>query len=669
MQGGLIVPLSNCRSCLFVIFSILLNACGGGGSEPSASKPTASTDLFLSSSLIAFNFEKKGAQPITQSVTASWKNPNVAAVLLGYPPGTTPPSWLNISTQDVGSPLDISLTVHPISIEPGVYTVTVRVVSVDVNAKPIDTVDINVNLNLYSKLAISGNTTIDFNMFNTGIPPRNQSITLAGANVNWVATASKGWLQLGNTSGTTPGSVSLGVDTSSFTIGVYTANIVFTDTLNNDTVTLAVELRIDPHRLVVDDNGFAFSSMPTLSKLSSTVVVNDNANISAPWAASSSKTWLSVTASGVGGDSLLLTADPTGLTMDTIHYAIVNLTSSDTTIENTETIQIGLWVGSADPIANDSLVVRYNKMSADPVRPYVYMHNNGASASIDVYNIYTSALVSSIPNVATQLGDMDISSDGSTLFVIDRSKSAIVAIDLNTMTPGAAWNMVGTKVDWLAYGRVDNQSIVFVSNGTVYNADTGKALSDRFTIDSSFEGYGTGLVLDVNQTGKVLCGATAGLMPYRLGCLSLRYSDQGAGNLTMINLASVSGPGGTARDIALTQDGTGVYVASQASQNFTGFDTNTLLPRQSLAVSRFTTCLETSSDNLLYGSGAKGLYGSNPADAWIYDTNGVLQKSYKLSADINAIYCSELVVSGDGLRMIVVATNSSFSGIKMVTTR
>lgn len=590
---------------------------------------------------LAFNMVTGGQAPQDQSVSLtgnglSW---NAAASA----------SWIQLGSTSGTAPSNVTIGINPAGLAAGTYTATVTFT----DSANIQSQTLNITLNIQAQLGISGSTALSFKMIHSGLAPLDQTVSLSGNGVNWLATPSETWIVLGSTSGTAAGNVSVGVDTSTLAAGIHTATVEFSDSLSLQSVTLNIELRIEPHKLSVEDNGFALASMPGLSILSTSVSVTENASVTTPWAASSSASWLSVTASGDTGNDLSISANPSGLATDTLHYATVTLTSSDTTIANSETIRVGLWVGSTDPNPTDSLALSYSEITADPIRPYVYMHNQGTA--IEVYNVHTATRVTTINNVAAQLGDMEVSSDGTTLYATDQANFAIVPVNLDTMTAGTAWNLSGSGTLRLAYGRVDTKGLVFASNGAVYDEGTGSPLTTTISTVRS--------VLNVSQNGKKLCGINTGISAYTVACSTLAYSDLGSGTLSMTNTGSVSGPGGNARDVALLRDGSRVYVASGAPYNFIGFDTSTMKQDQTLTADAYPNSVEISADNRVYG-GISSSYG--PLDTWIYATDGVLQSSYYQSAYAKQIRDRQLVVSGDGLRMVVSVTDPA---IKIVTTK
>ena len=53
----------------------------------------------------------------------------------------------------------------------------------------------------------------------------------------------------------------------------------------------------------------------------------------------------------------------------------------------------------------------------DPIRPYAYVHD---VTNLDIYNVYTAGLVGHLSALGTSLGTMTISTDGSTLYVVEQ---------------------------------------------------------------------------------------------------------------------------------------------------------------------------------------------------------------------------------------------------------
>jgi DNA-binding beta-propeller fold protein YncE len=324
----------------------------------------------------------------------------------------------------------------------------------------------------------------------------------------------------------------------------------------------------------------------------------------------------------------------------------VTIDSSDPTIEAPETIRVGFWVSSADSNPTDTLNLTYTELATDHIRPLVYMHDGGSN--IDVYNVHTSAFVRTIPNVGAQLGDMEISSDGSYLYVADLTNYDIVPVNLDTDAVDSPIDLAGAGSLWLAYGRTQGKSLLFSSTGLILDPDTGSAFATTF-----LAGYNSGSMPAISQNGEKVCGVRLGVSPYTIECYDIDYSAKNGGALTLTSLGTAR-PGSNAKDLALTQDGSRVYVASGAPYNFVGIDTDTMVQDQTLPANAYPNCVEIGSNNLLYG-GAFSWYG--PLDLWVYSFTGIEQSSYYISGYADEIRDRQLVLSGDGLRIILSATD------------
>ncbi|MGH8181884.1 MAG: BACON domain-containing protein, partial [Steroidobacteraceae bacterium] len=203
--------------------------------------------------------------------------------------------------------------------------------------------------------------------------------------------------------------------------GTYLARVQIAATVGSITVTgeIPVTFNVEANRIVVGASGVGFSSSPAGSVLTRAVTVFDSlGRTDVPWQATSDESWLTVTPSGVTGGALTLTASPSGLPTDTTQFATVTVSSSDTSVENTETIRVGIYVSSAAP-TDLSQSVAEQTLAASPVEPIVFVAN--AAMDVTGYNVYTGAIDRTFAGVATQAGPMVVSGDGQYLFVYDWS--------------------------------------------------------------------------------------------------------------------------------------------------------------------------------------------------------------------------------------------------------
>jgi len=603
----------------------------------------------LSSPTSVLNFSYifgSDAQPASQIVSINGENLQWTA--------TTSQSWLQLDKTSGTTPTNLTISIDTSTISIGTNTAQITLTNQN-NAK--DTFVLNVTLQVYSPIiTVSGTTVVvgGTNGHDFTPQPFNFRINTGSMAYPWTMTLNSGtglsWLKASASSGTvssTNTSLSFDADRSGLTAGTYFGSATITVDVKGQMISkmILVNLVVDDHMVYVHDTGAAFVSTPSMSVLSKTVTVQDSNNLSTtPWAASSDQTWLTVTSSGNTGGSLTMTADPTGLATDTIHYANVTITSTDSTVINTETIHVGFWAGSADPNAQDSLTATYTEIVADPIRPYVYMNNGGTD--IDVYNVYTASKVTTISNVATTLGNMTVSTDGSTLYAVDLANLTIVPVDLGTQSVGSAWTTTAASVFRIAYARPITHGVVLSSAGRAYDVDTGTAYSNTFSIGKN---------LAANLDGNKFCGVNEGFSPYTLTCQRLDYVHI-SGQL-MTGLVGSNTPAGleiavgsNGKDVALSHDGTIAYVASGAPYGLLMYNTENMTQLLYVATGAYPIAVEVGPDNRIL-TASSVWYG--PLDVWVFDPSYTPLGNYYLSGNAKSIRDRQLAVSGDGRRIIV----------------
>jgi len=256
--------------------------------------------------------------------------------------------------------------------------------------------------------------------------------------------------------------LSLSADLSKLAVGSQSGDLVLQAVVNGSTLskTVAVKANLDQRKLIASETGIALSKTPSWSRLSSSVTVRDNFG-SGSWTATSDQAWLKVTASGNSGDTLTVTADPTGLSQDVIRTAKVTISSNSGAAR--ETVVVGLWNGSTTPSSVVSVSGAYKYVVADTVRPLAYANNGGSANTI--FNVYNGSSVGTIDVTGATLGHMEISPDGQRLYVLNGS-AQIKEIDLTAASPLVAntWiipQTVTSPVE-LKYVRPNGEGMVMV---------------------------------------------------------------------------------------------------------------------------------------------------------------------------------------------------------------
>ncbi|BAV33738.1 hypothetical protein SCL_1427 [Sulfuricaulis limicola] len=478
--------------------------------------------------------------------------------------------------------------------------------------------------------------------------PPVQQIQVTGESLAWNVSASEPWVTLTVAGGHTPGPIGVGVNASGLAAGIHTATVTVTDTVGNVNHDVGVTLYLEPHRLQVSDNGVALAGTATLSRLSHTVTVSENAGTATAWSAASDQAWLSVTPGGTTDGDLVLTANPAGLAPEQIHYATVTVNSNDPTISNTETVRVGLYVSAASPANSLSVNTTGFNVVADPVRPYVYVTGGsacsgspGVSSNLEVYNIYTGALVTTIAGPAdSYLSEMTVSSDGQTLYVLDSSDGNIIPLDLTTWQFGSKWYLLNTMrgCAHLAYARPNGRGVIVGGNRRIYS-ETGQQLAG-FTDDGVPNRFSELMLVAASQDGKNLFGISTswnGLVRY-----ALRYPFLQP--LSAVQTHSFSlGSSYIGLDMAVNATGSRVFVSANLNSGIYHFDGNMLF--LALSPAGFSTNAEVGPTGKLYVGGGS----FSPSTVYTYNDSGTGLGSFNVPYQTSS---RQLAVSGDGLRVV-----------------
>jgi len=545
---------------------------------------------------------------------------------------------------------------------------------------------INANLSLTAATLSFNQSSITFagiNGSSLGSQVFELSLNTGAAAHPWSLTMNSGtglnWMQANTTSGQVSGTaaaITLSINETGLLGNVYPGSGTITVQINGDTLVkvIPVNLRLDPQKLFVADNGVLLNNFPTASsQLTQTVKVTDNASQGVAWAATDDASWLTVTSSGTTGTTdLVLTADPAGLTTDVLNTATVSITSTDPKIENTETISVGFYVSSTDPAARVSVSLtdpgKITSLIADPVKPFIYVSHGGTD--IDIYNAYTGALDSTISSAGGDLRDLSISSDGSTLYAMDQSDDSIVPISLATNTaetkfttglffPGCTSCATEWIYNTIEYTKINGYPVLLTSGNQIIDAANGAVLGSLTNPDNlSFYSSGSPMI-KTSANGRIAAAQSVGGSPFSLARYSLQYSALESGSFSAVMTHSVTG-NGFAIDMAIDETGSKIYSASASgcgTYDFCIYNGVDLSASGTLLGDAFPTAIEISPDQAIYTG-----ISTNPGlpaaiDARRYNTAGTETGSY---ADISAqIDKRQLVLSGDGSMMVTRSTNST----------
>jgi hypothetical protein len=459
----------------------------------------------------------------------------------------------------------------------------------------------------------------------------------------WTLAGLPAWARASATSGAVSAAgstVSVTPDETRAAVGSTTVMLTAQVKVNGDTINHGIPLTInrDQRKILPSTVGVAMVSTPGWSRLTRTVTVSDNFNQGAAWSAASDKSWLAVQRSGA---TLTLTADPATLPSNTTSYATVTLTPSDPGVEAPEKIHIGLWKGSANPAAMLKFDETYKRIAADPVRPLVYVHDEGGT--IDVFNVYTGQKTGSV-TVGDALGDMAVSPDGARLYVYRANLPGMAVVNLGTLALAAPLPAgAGGQLARILPIRPNGVEILVTSYGN-YRAADGVRLGN---VPVNYPEHVTNSV--ASQDGKRVY-----LNGYDVVSLAIDYSQTGNGSLFA---ARVDDPYRAdllrgASDVATNADGSRVYVTA-GRRGCLDYDAN-LKPVGSLpAALGVSSNVEVDSFGRIYCSTENV---ESAADVWVFSPGAALLKSFRfLDRSVPGLRGNGVVVSGDGMMFVAVA--------------
>jgi hypothetical protein len=261
---------------------------------------------------------------------------------------------------------------------------------------------------------------IDFETTWGNDKPESQEVTLTGIGENWQASSNAAWLVITPSTLDSVNKISIAIDMTTITTwGLYSGSITVVDPSSGTSSVISVDFAIDEIRLFSNYPSLTFNSQADQSALSHTVQIltnNDSNNI--PWQATSNVDWLSLAADPVN-NTLTLTADPSKVTNNGLHFGKVTLSPVNAEDSVTGIIEVSFNKGTFDTssqgeIVIDNILPNSSAIVLDPLRPYIYI---AQADNIDVYNIVNGDKVTSIvsPLLDIDLTNLVIHPDGSLL--------------------------------------------------------------------------------------------------------------------------------------------------------------------------------------------------------------------------------------------------------------
>jgi Viral BACON domain len=586
-------------------------------------------------------------------------------------------TWLHVVTTPQSGSTTFNATVDDSGLAPGTYQGTLRFLS---TLESDDTATVAVSLTVTpaaltiveSSYSFGGNDgrgpfaadPMTFSLSTgTGIYPYAISVTTDSGGA---------WLGVSPATGTvgSAGSTAnLTVNTASLHGGTYTGRVHLATTVNGVTFTQdrPVILNLEANRLVVTAAGVGLSEVAGRSVLSRTVKVLSAIGRTTPWTAASDNSWLTVTSSGVTGGDLTVTANPSGLPLDSTQFANVTITSSDPTVENQAAIRVGFIASNTAPVTG-SITVTANRLATSPVEPIVAI--GAGSTDIGIYDVYSHALLRTLPNVVATSDGLSFSEDGKTLFVYDTTNFRVVEVDAVTGVRKATYDSaagagggVGTALQVL---HPNGWATLVTPAARIYDLIGGAELAASTLTTLQLTSFAAVHGLTSSPDQSLLAtqdGITAGIV---------RSALAGGSLVIQPNPVIVSTAQGRQGEACFSASGDRIYTASGAPYDFPATSVATSQVIQTLAGTNYPDSMQCVWNGLVIG-GVDGYYA--PDDIFVYyGPTGVSLGQFSSNGSTSAyrdLLNRGMAVSADGTRLISAWTgslgNSSAPGVYFQT--
>jgi hypothetical protein len=508
---------------LAIIFcTITLISCGGGGEgEKNSSNYTISSNT-SQIKLEGFQFSDESKYHITtntiiENITINYAGDGVVAGVIPGEEGAL--SWLDISVIDSSSN-HVTYAISATWQEEEAYTqrsTTLRFVTGKADGSSTKTLDIPFSYYTGEYFYTNSNEIhlIKVNGAEVGII---EYFELKTPNSSWSISSKPDWVDIANIELISENTHKINIlcnklaDSSQSNKG----KIQLKDNRVNSPIELDVSCDFIESKMLPEKYGVALTQLNNIEKLTDSIKINSSSSDPlATWSASSNKEWLTVTNQGGSNDFINISAAPTNLEDNKMHYAdikIIDDLSSDEQI-----IKVGMYKNIALLAPNEEKLLNLTEWFSisDPIRPYIYYQafnqNDGVvgHSSFVAYNIYSEQMEYAI-NLPDQnlncLIAKSVSPDGSAIYFTDdlfckngdgRSNPSFLTIyNIDLFDETHSINEL-TQIDSvLAWDRSSLNLEAVINNGFhalilpneyILDATTGNLIS-RFTELSHFSG-------------------------------------------------------------------------------------------------------------------------------------------------------------------------------------
>ncbi len=331
-------------------------------------------NLVVSPTPLNFNAIEGGSNPLAQSFTVSEQS----GAAISFTANESA-AWFSLTGVTGTTPDDIQVNVDIAGLAPGTYTDSIEIASGDAVNSPVYEV-VNLTLAPSPKTLVVAPTVLNFTAAEGGASPASKTFNVSeqgGAAIAYEAdrvTVPSTWMSLTDSTGTTPGTVTVNVDVAGLTAGSYLDTVfVSSPDASNGPIAVQVNLTITQvvtYSLVAAPDTVDFTTTVGTSPSPEAIVVSEAGGGNIAYNATKTAAWLALTAgTGVTPDSLMVTVDASSLSVGTytdtitiisaqatnsplkvvVRLSVNNIPPAVLLTATPDTIQVNATIGDPDP--------------------------------------------------------------------------------------------------------------------------------------------------------------------------------------------------------------------------------------------------------------------------------------------------------------------------------